>query len=122
MKIECPQCKYIFEIEDGYEDESEDVVSCPNCNKDIIVNEKDNIEYIDTSKWENNKVIEVSLKSIKLRCIAISLIGIGIFGLFPIGKNSFVFTGIGNIDICFIYYFNPASILSMFHICLYKQK
>ena len=86
MKIKCPECKYIFDIEYGYE-ESENIVCCPNCNEEIHIasikeyNEKDDIVYINTDGWKTNKIVEVFIKSEKvliggILCILVSLTGI----------------------------------------------
>jgi hypothetical protein len=87
MKIKCSKCKYIFEIERGYDDESENIVYCPGCNEEINIlsvneyNEDDDIKYIDTKDWKNNKIVMKSVKSGRVLfssiiCIVFSLMGI----------------------------------------------
>jgi hypothetical protein len=139
MKIKCQNCKYIFQIEKGYGDESEDTVLCLNCNKEISLlsieeyNEQDDIEYINTNTWEENKIIKIPLNTGRVFFTGIIIIAIGLFGfiqaiinkswgpniyiyiifsiigcyillmyfygklIFSIGKNSFIFTGVGKI-------------------------
>jgi hypothetical protein len=139
MNIKCQKCKYIFQIEKGYGDETEDTIICPHCNTEINIlnieeyNEQDDIEYIMTNNWKENKIIKMSINSARI-FFAGTIVGImGLFGfiqaiinkswgpniifyfifliigcyvilmyfcgeiIFSIGKNSFVFTGVGKI-------------------------
>jgi hypothetical protein len=96
VKIKCPKCKYIFEIEKGYGEEAEDFVLCQSCGHEIIISnikeydEKDDIEYININKWDNNKIITIYTKSKKIFFSGIISIAIGLFGLIQSIINSWI--------------------------------
>ena len=55
MKIKCPKCEYIFEIETHIGTEIGEIISCFFCNNNIIVSDiKNNIE-------ENNIKIKIQM-------------------------------------------------------------
>jgi hypothetical protein len=63
MKIKCPKCEYVFEIEKGYGEDAEDIVYCQNCDHEIIVSSveeyygKDDIECMNI-KSKRKKIIK----------------------------------------------------------------